>query len=367
MIADYPAVGESPVGGPQVGVVRLVAALADRGADVVVVAPTLLEPAEEPVQLAERVTFIGVRSGDRLALLRGLRPWRRRVRSAVEEARADLVHGQGLIPGGIAAADTRQLPRIVTARGNVEADTVAAYRGVGKLSRVYLRNRLASTAVERADAVIGVNPDWTVNLPRPPRRFVYIPNIIDERFYELQRTVEPGLVLFAGGARAIKGWPLLAAAWPAVCEAVPEARLLVAGWPPGIGQPDVGRAHQDSIIVEGWLSSDELAQRMARASVLVIPSQFDVAPIALAEAWALELPVVVTPVGGLRALGEGAAVVIPRSEPATLASGLVQALRGGEEIEQLVAEGARRAELHRADAVAQAHLALYAELVENGR
>ena len=71
--------------------------------------------------------------------------------------------------------------------------------------------------------------------------------------------------------------------------------------------------------------------------------------------------------GGLRALGQGASVVIPRSEPELLAAGLVRALAGGEEIEQLVEEGSRRAELHRADAVADAHIALYDELVHDGR
>ena len=367
MIADYPPVGASPVGGPQVGAVRLVAALAAHGTDVVVVSPALTESGGEGVQLDERVTLIGVQAGNRLSLLTGLQPWRRRVQAVVERAGADLVHGQGLIPGGIAAADVRRLPRIVTARGNVGADTAAAYRGVGKVSRTYLRNRLASRAVDCADVVISVNPDWTVNLPRRPRRFAYIPNIIDERFYELARTAEPGLVLFAGGARAIKGWPLLAAAWPLVREVVPEAHLLVAGWPANGGQPEVGAAHRSSITVEGWLSSAELADRMVRASVLVIPSRFDVAPIALAEAWALGLPVVVTTGGGLRALGQGASVVIPRSEPELLAAALVRALAGGEEIERLVEEGSRRAELHRADAVAQAHIALYDELVHDGR
>ena len=135
MIADYPPVGASPVGGPQVGVVRLVAALADHGTDVVVRFPALLESDDEAVQLGERVTFIGVQNGNRLSLLRGMQPWRRRVQAVVERAGADLVHGQGLIPGGIAAADVRRLPRIVTARGNVGADTAAAYRGVGKVSQ----------------------------------------------------------------------------------------------------------------------------------------------------------------------------------------------------------------------------------------
>jgi glycosyltransferase involved in cell wall biosynthesis len=243
-------------------------------------------------------------------------------------------------------------------------DTKALYGGLGGAVRSWLRNRLSISVVERADVVIGVNPDWSVNLPRRPRRFVYIPNIIDERFFELRREPEPGLILFAGGTRAIKGWPLLAAAWPAVRAAVPEARLHLAGWSPDEVSPEVGRAHQDSVFVEGWLSPDEFAARMARASVLVIPSQFEVSPIVLAEAWALGLPVVATPVGGLPALAEGAAVVVPRREPEALAAGIVRALAGGEEVERLVEEGRRRAEAHRAEAVAHAHVALYNELIQ---
>jgi glycosyltransferase involved in cell wall biosynthesis len=219
------------------------------------------------------------------------------------------------------------------------------------------------SVIKRADVIIGVNPDWTVNLPRRPRRFMHIPNIVDERFYEAQREPEPGLVLFAGGAAAIKGWALLAAAWPFVRKAVPEARLDVAGWISNEA-PDVVSAHQASVSVEGWLSSDQLAARMARASALVIPSEFEVSPLVLGEAWAAGLPVVATRVGGLGTLADGAALVVSRREPEELADGIVRALAGGEEIDRLVAEGRRRAEAHRAEAVARAHLALYAELVE---
>jgi hypothetical protein len=69
----------------------------------------------------------------------------------------------------------------------------------------------------------------------------------------------------------------------------------------------------------------------------------------------------------LRALAEGAAVVVPRREPEALAAGIVRALAGGEEVERLVEEGHRRAEAHRAEAVANAHVALYNELIEERR
>jgi glycosyltransferase involved in cell wall biosynthesis len=353
------------MGGVQMSAERLVTALVRIGTDVLVVCPRRNGVAgSSRHQVGARLVVIELPADERWSLLRHLKPWRRRVQAAVESLEAGVVHGQGLLQGGIAAADIRGIPSVVTAHGNVAADTNALYSGLGGIARSWLRHRLSIGVVERADVVIGINPDWTVNLPRRPRRFLYIPNIVDEHFFALNRQPEPARVLFAGGARAIKGWPLLATAWPSVHEAVPEARLHLVGWSEGQAAPEVDAPHRGTLSAEGWLSTEELAARMARASVLVIPSQFEVSPIVLGEAWALGLPVVATPAGGLRALAEGAAVVVPKREPEALAAGIVRALAGGEEIERLVEEGRRRAEAHQAEAVARAHLALYTELVQ---
>jgi glycosyltransferase involved in cell wall biosynthesis len=367
MISEFPAPGTEPVGGPQVAVGRLVRKLVERGLDLVIVAPDPFGSVETVTQLDEGSALITVPAGRRWTLARGLQPWRKRAAAVVDRLGADVVHGQGLLPGGIAAGDVEAAVSIVvTARGNAREDTAAEYGGVGGIARAYLRDRLAGAAVERADTVIGVNPDWTVNIPRRPSRFVYIPNMIDEGFFERTREPTPALVLFGGGARAIKGWALLAEAWSLVREAVPEARLNVVNWPPDEMPPGIPSRHRDSVSVEGPLSSAEVADRMGRATALVIPSKFEVSPIVLAEAWALGLPVVATPVGGIPALATGAAVLVER-QPEVLAAGIVAALTGGEHIDQLVAEGRRRAEAHRPDAVASAHVELYDELLQLGR
>jgi glycosyltransferase involved in cell wall biosynthesis len=363
MLAEFPPPGKQPVGGPQVAVGRLVPKLVEHGVEVVVVAPDAELAEERTSELEGGGTLVSVPSGARWTLARGLQPWRRRAVAVVERLNVDLVHGQGLLPGGIAAVDVEGRPRVVTARGNARADTVAEYSGLGGAARALVRDRLARAAVGRADVVIGVNPDWTVNLPKRPGRFVFIPNMIDDEFFERRREPEPGLVIFAGGTRAIKGWPLLAEAWPRVRAALPAARLNVIGWPPGEPPPGIASGDRPSVAVEDWLSSGELAARMARASALVIPSEFEVSPIVLAEAWALGLPVVAAPVGGIPALATGAALFVER-ESRALADGIVAALSGSAEIERLAAEGRRRADAHRADAVASAHVALYEELLQ---
>ena len=311
-------------------------------------------------------TLISVPTGERWNLVRGLQPWRRGARAAVERLGADIVHGQGLLSGGIAAAGIDGHPRVVTARGNMRADTLAQYRGLGASARARRRDRLARIAVEHADVIIGVNPHWTVNVPKRPRRFAYIPNIVDDEFFDCAPRPEPGRVLFAGGSRPIKGWPLLATVWPRVVKSIPDASLNAVGWLSGELPPEIPADRRRSVIVENSLSSPELADRMARASVLVIPSEFEVSPIVLAEAWAMRLPVVAAQVGGIPALATGAAVLVDR-EGDSLVEGLVAALSGGEEIDRLVAEGRRRAEAHRADAVATAHISLYEELRQTAR
>ena len=102
--------------------------------------------------------------------------------------------------------------------------------------------------------------------------------------------------------------------------------------------------------LKGWLTPDELADRMTRASALVIPSQFEVAPVVLGEAWALGLPVVATAVGGMRTLAEGAAIVVPRREPAALARGNRARPLGRRVDRSARAGGPRRAESHCAHA-----------------
>lgn len=361
MLADYPPPNATPVRGPQVAAARLVAALARLDVEVIVVRPVPGHDRLDRVELDARTTLFTVPMEKRWSLLRGFRSMKRHVRVIGDREEPDVVHAQGLVPCGIAASDLQEFPRVMTVHGNAREDTLAANPGLGGRSRVYVRDRIAKRAVKSADVVVGVNPNWSVNLPSRPHRFVYIPNIVDDVFYTTVRRPEPGLVVFAGGAQAIKGWPLLRTAWPIVRRTVANARLLLLGWPADT-HPDLPAIH--TITAEDWLSKEEVAARLARASVLVIPSEFEVSPLVLGEAWALGLPVVATAVGGLASLAEGAALIIAKRDPLELADGITRALAAGPAVETLVAEAHRRAEAFRADAVAGSHVTLYRELMD---
>ena len=354
MISPYPSAHAQPRGGVEVSTVRLVEELTARGVEVSVIS----------TGAPERETRSGIAiyraMARRLTTARLLRPWRADVRRILGSLDFDLVHGQGLMPPGLAATDVsaERYGRIVTAHGNRRRDALAEYSGLGAVFRSVLVDRLSAVAARRADIVIGVHPDWRVNVPVQPRRFVFIPNIVDEVFFGAERRPDAGRVLYCGGPGAIKGWELLMRAWPEVLEAVPSAKLEAAGW--RAGKPDP-RHIVPGAEIRGWLSAHDLCSTMERADVIVVPSRFEVAPVLVAEAWAAGVPIVAASVGGLASLAEGAAVLTERN-PMAVARAIVDVLLRRVDVDLLVDEGRSRAEASRGRHVVDAHLDVYRKL-----
>jgi glycosyltransferase involved in cell wall biosynthesis len=360
MVTAYPARGRSPAGGVESAVTRLVDALVSRGENVTVVAPAPGMPGRRWTQDGVSVESVPVPA--RAALLRLLRPWRSRAVEVLRGLETDVVHGHGLLVGGLVTADLGSIHSLTTAYGDAGMDTRAAYRGADRVARTLLRNALARRAVRGNAVIASAHPDWSVNLPLAPERFVHIPSIVDPCFADVRHDPEPGRVVYVGGPARIKGWDVLRGAWPSIRAQVPEATLGSFGWSdPGAagGRDDASLGVEYGCRLEPRL----LAETMSRAAVVVIPSRYDVAPLVLAEAWTVGVPVVATTAGGLARLGDGAAILVPSEDPVALGRAITQVLRGDHAaVSGVVAEGARRALACTPDAVATAHLELYREL-----
>ncbi len=359
LVGRYPARDCEPAGGVEVAVTRVADALSARGVEVSVLAPGRRPDTYERGGI--HVTLVP--EGERLGLATGLRRWRTGAARILGALDVDLIHGHSLLACALAATDDkRPIPRLVTAHGNILQDVLAHSRGLRTTLRTRLVTALATKAVTRATAVVGVHPDWRLNVPVPVARFAHIPNIVERSFFELPRVADAPRVLYCGGARHVKGWDILAAAWPAVAKAVPEATLEVLGWDDDAATASFGGA-PERIQVTGHADLGQVGSAMSRASVVVLPSRFEIAPVTLAEAWASGSPVVATAVGGVASLGRGAAVLVPSESPPELARALIGVLGGHTDVAPEVAEGRRRAEAFRADAVAAAHIDLYEELL----
>ena len=365
IVSEFPLEGRDASGGVEVSALRLVRALVDAGTSVSVVAPTGPEVAESKHE-RDGATIVHIGRRDRLSIPRSLRPWRRAAARAISRLNPDLVHGQALLTGGLPASDVRALPTVVTAHGCPRRDTLAAFPVSAGSVRARLLDRLTRRVVRRVDAIIDVNPDWRVNLPFPPDRFEYIPNIVERAFFDAVAEPEPGRVLYCGGPSRRKGWDVLLSAWPAVRRGFAGANLRATGWPES-GANGTGSDAGLGITLLPALPPSTLAAEMARAALVVIPARYEVAPIVVSEAWAVGTPVVSTTAGGLATFAPGAAELVPPEDPALLSSAVVRVLDGDGGTPGAVAEGRRRAQLQAAAAVATAHRSLYEELASTRR
>jgi glycosyltransferase involved in cell wall biosynthesis len=138
-------------------------------------------------------------------------------------------------------------------------------------------------------------------------------------------------VLFLANLQRRKGVLVLLEAFDGVAEAVPGARLLVAG--DGPNEEDVKRLagaspHRDRIELLGRLDRAASAAAMRSADVYCLPSFSEPFGISALEAMSCGRPVVGTNVGGLgHLIRPDGGRAVPAGDPAALAAALTELLR----------------------------------------
>ncbi len=155
------------------------------------------------------------------------------------------------------------------------------------------------------------------------------------------------VLLFFGFIRRYKGLHVLLEAMPLILDALPEARLLVAGefyedeapYRRLIAQNGL---HERVLLHGEYLPNEAVPRYFAAADVVVQPyvsaTQSGVAQVA----FHFDKPAIVTDVGGLAEVvpHERAGLVVPPEDPAALAAAVVRFFR--EEMGARLAEGVRR-------------------------
>lgn len=136
-----------------------------------------------------------------------------------------------------------------------------------------------------------------------------------------------GRIVFVGRLAAAKGVPVLLDAFRTVRASHPEATLtLVGDGPerPAIEARIAALGLSEAVEITGFLSQAEVAGRLARSDVFVLPSFAEGLPVVLMEAMASGLPVVATRIAGVAELVEDgiSGLLVPPGDADSLAAGL---------------------------------------------
>lgn len=218
------------------------------------------------------------------------------------------------------------------------------YAGVSAPERALVRHVL-----RRARTVIALTPEWERRLNAiAPCRTVAIMNPVTVPALPDPPLTTPGRVVCIGRLGDLKGSRVLVRAIATLRDRGVAAHAHLAG----DGEHDLVAAEiatlgvEDRVTLHTWLTPAEVGALLDSAAVFALPSRDEGLPVALLEAMAHSLPVVVTPVGGIPDLvrvPDHGAFVQP-DDPAGLADALQRLLTAPEDARTAGAAGRRTVE-----------------------
>lgn len=189
-----------------------------------------------------------------------------------------------------------------------------------------------------------------------------------ERFLEIERATERDVltVVSVGRLDPQKNFPLLLEAWRTVQQKFPSAVLKIAGRGPEEGHLK-SLVTQQNLRVELLGFVEDIPALLSRSDVYVQTSEWEGFGLAVAEAMAAEMPVIVTDVDSLPDLvhHERTGLVIPSKDGAALV-GALERLLNDAALRKKLGSAAREEARVRFDAqrMAAEHAALYERILK---
>jgi len=251
----------------------------------------------------------------------------------IENARPDVILSYWLYPdayGAMAVARRLKIPMVAGARGS------------DLRARDWVSRRMARTVVRRADRLLVVSRDLgRIAVERDGAqadRVRVIPNGSDSRIFRLQDRptarsklgvpADARLLLYVGRLVPEKGLRELVVSMTILRQSGRATRLCVVGDGPMRAElEEAARAAPGDVLLTGALDPSSVADWMAAADVVVLPSYSEGYPNVLVEALSCGRPFVATPVGGIMEIADDACSIrVPPRDPQALARGLLEAL-----------------------------------------
>jgi len=293
----------------------------------------------------------------------------RRIEALIKRLRPDVVHVQGVAFW----LDGRRYPALLTVHGIAERDTLFRVRRFCRLRAWWLAHR-EIPARARYRHIIAISGYVYQQLESYASGHIhFIPNPIEEEFFH-ERCQESGpYILFSGSIIPQKNIHGIIEAVGLLAKEGVECTLKLSGSHEITGHYE---KRLDSLIQKlgigdkikflGFLDRPALRQEMQMARCLVLPSFQETAPMVVAEASAMGIPSVVSPVGGLAEMvthGYTGMIVDP-CNPASIANSLRPLLKDMKLAAEFGERARQRAQAHRPERVAKQTLVLYETIMQ---
>lgn len=247
----------------------------------------------------------------------------------------DLVHVQSyhtlVAPLAMLAAGRARIPYVLTFHGGGHSSRFRNALRSGQ--RFFLRPLFARAT--RLVAVAQFELDLFASSGLPREKFVLIPNGSDlpGAVSSDGTATDPNLIVSVGRLEKYKGHQRILTALPGILKNKPDAHLWIAGEGPYRAELEqlankLGVAERVEIRALPASDREGMANRLARAALVVLLSEYETEPIAVLEALALGRPVLVADTSGLSELAaKGLARAIPlASTPDEVASAVLDLL-----------------------------------------
>jgi glycosyltransferase involved in cell wall biosynthesis len=305
------------------------------------------------------ITFHWIATGKRLRLLRSVTMDTLRVRRAYKRIRPDIIHAQGYSEYAIAVP--RHVDLILTIHG-VEIFVpsmmqTAHFRGLAGLYRRKLSGWIASRSVRNSKAVISIAGTYITQVMDAllgGKTISNIENPVGRAFFDLplsvQETEGQGPVVFYAGLIAErKDVVSLVRAFGQVADAVPGVELRIAGavldhkYYARVCDEVKALGLQKQVHFLGPLDEPTLLRQYVEATLFVLSSLQETAPMVIAQAMAAARPVVATRVGGIAGMIENGTTgyLVDAGDTTALADRIV-GLLGDREMQLCMGRQARR-------------------------
>jgi len=330
---SFPRCPEMPCGGVEAVSVTLVEALAkckDLEIHVVTMDRACRAPTVEPWRGAtvHRLPWTG-----RNALTYAVGAGRRQMQAYLVQLRPDLVHAHdtyGLMVQGM------PVPRVFTIHGFIHADTRIA-GGWSAWPRSVLWRWAEMACWAEQPHIISISPYVRERLRGIATGTIHdIENPVAEEFFRIPRRERGGVILSAGSLCPRKNTLGLLEAFARLTANGVEAELRLAGAACDAGYERrvrhfvESRGLGDRVMLLGNISADRVREELAEASVFVLVSLEEGAPMGLAEAMAAGIPIVTSNRCGMPYMvrdGESGCLVDP-CNPVDIARRLQDLLEG---------------------------------------